>query len=91
MHSTEKDAEIHKEAARCLLWQMPGLDSEFQDSQGFIQRPVLKTNKQTSQHLEAETGGSLQVKVSLLYIEFQDSQGYPGSLGMAYNREKNLS
>lgn len=52
--------------------------------------PVLKTNKQTSQHLEAETGGSLQVKVSLLYIEFQDSQGYLGSLGMAYNLE-NLS
>jgi hypothetical protein len=27
----------------CLWWQMPGLHSEFQDSQSYIQRPCFKT------------------------------------------------
>jgi hypothetical protein len=30
------------------VWGQPGLQSEFQDSQGYTEKPCLKTNKQTN-------------------------------------------
>jgi hypothetical protein len=31
------------------VWGQPGLQSEFQDSQGYIEKPGLKKTKQTKQ------------------------------------------
>jgi hypothetical protein len=53
---------------------------EFQDSQGYTEKPCLektkKKKKWESRYLEAGTSGSLISKPAWSTDEFQDSQGY---------------
>jgi hypothetical protein len=36
------------------VWGQPGLQSEFQDSQGYTEKPCLETNKQTNKQTNKE-------------------------------------
>jgi hypothetical protein len=72
------------------VWGQPGLQSEFQDSQGFTEKPCLKKPKTKKQincrvwwrtplipALERQRQADFWVRGQLgLQSEFQDSQGY---------------
>ena len=72
----------------------PGLQSEFQDSQGYTEKPCLKkkqnkTKQNKTKEAEAEAGGSLWVGgQSGLQSEFQDSHGYTEKPCLKQNKTK---
>jgi hypothetical protein len=58
------------------VWGQPGLQSEFQDSQSYTEKPCLKqTNKQTNKNLYHKSNGQINWHMSISTFSWGRSLG----------------